>query len=138
MSTQIPTGTTAHDILAGVKSRKFTKKAAIAFLQARVEGAIAKGRIPRKASVDALETLGHPVAYERDTLRTRKQIAKGTATLRERRATAAAKPKASKKPAIKRASKKPNKADVEAKVAELLAEFGEDEVLVAYTKHIAK
>lgn len=135
----IPQGTTAHDVLEGITAKRWTKATAVGFLTQRCEAAIDAGRIPRKASVDALAKLGVTLDFERDTLRTRKQIARKTPTLRERREAAASKPKAAKRKAPAKRKAKPNaKPDAEAAIAELLEQFGETEALVAFTKLIAK
>jgi len=134
MSTKtIPVGLTAAQVLDGITAKAFTKTAAIAYLTARCDAAVAAGRIPKLPSVKALEALGKPFEYDRDEQRTRKQIAKGTATLAVRKA-APKRTKAKRKPA--NARRRPVEAGQD--IAALIEAHGAEGVMAAFLKIASK
>ena len=101
---------TANEIAEGVTDNSIRKCDAIAGLKARINAAVEAGRVPKSPSVKLLaELTGKDVVLPaRDTLRTRKQIKRGTPTLAERKANPKAKP-ATAKPA--KAAAKPDSAE---------------------------
>lgn len=139
MSKQIDSiaGMSANDIRAAMGTRPTAKsKAHVASLvKARLDATVNGGRIPKQPSLKLYaELAGVEYEWDRGEQRTHKQIRKGTATLNERRKTAAAKPK--RKARRKPAAQKPSASGLS--IEDLVAEHGADEVLAAFTKFIAQ
>lgn len=115
MAQAIPAHATAKEILSGVSAKTYTRAAAVKFLKARLDAAVASGRVPRFASIKAYEKLTAKFyEYDRAKVATRKQRRNANADT--------AKPKAAKR---KTTAKKAKPSADNVSVADLVAQLGE-------------
>lgn len=129
----LPAGLTAREVLALVDDGTTPKAEASAYLQARVDAALAAGRRPRYATVKAIEALtGKAPEFDRAKALTRKQ-AKAASVEAAPAPKAPAKRKAAPKAKAAPQARAPSVQDLIALLGGQLAGAGPAEIAAAFT-----